>query len=176
MARQGRFELPAYGLEVRCSIQLSYWRITKTLSSRGGLPCPAKKCSLQQIFCASYPQKKSLIPLSMPEASLSHGERSKMQNKKMQQLKKDRLRSRPVLPAIIRCTVYIRMQAWDDTHSGNRTSLLQWIPKTPIRAYTQSSTVSGKCHHDRKKRTKKIPFQPKPSRTQKRVCQRPCQN
>ncbi len=29
LARQGGLEPPAYGLEVRCSIQLSYWRLKK---------------------------------------------------------------------------------------------------------------------------------------------------
>lgn len=42
MARQGRLELPTTGLEIRCSIQLSYWRapgnVSKRLRQDGVLP------------------------------------------------------------------------------------------------------------------------------------------
>src|SRR4051794_11518613 len=38
VARSERFELPTLGIEIRCSIQLSYERVT------GRLPEPAKAC------------------------------------------------------------------------------------------------------------------------------------
>ena len=40
MARQKGFEPLAYGLEIRCSIQLSYWRTTEINGSGAGTRTP----------------------------------------------------------------------------------------------------------------------------------------
>jgi len=50
MARQEGFEPPAYGLEVRCSIQLSYWRLNNADGDRQGLVSSMLIKDLQRIL------------------------------------------------------------------------------------------------------------------------------
>ena len=64
LARLEGFEPPAYGLEVRCSIQLSYWRLHVNLVGARGFepptPCSQGRCANQTALRPAFISEKSV--------------------------------------------------------------------------------------------------------------------